>query len=158
MTIKYMVIGAGRQGTASAYDLVKFGQADQVTLADVDLKVAQAAADRVSRLSGRSNVGAIALDVRDEQAVRQAISGYSVALSAVPYFFNLALTRIAIASRVSFVDLGGNTDLVREQHALDPEARQAGVTVVPDCGMGPGMGNTLGMYVMEFRSRPGIIN
>jgi lysine 6-dehydrogenase len=150
MTIKYMVIGAGRQGTASAYDLVKFGQADQVTLADVDLKVAQAAADRVSRLSGRSNVGAIALDVRDEQAVRQAISGYSVALSAVPYFFNLALTRIAIASRVSFVDLGGNTDLVREQHALDPEARQAGVTVVPDCGMGPGMGNTLGMYVMEL--------
>src|SRR5512137_895112 len=150
MPIDYIVLGAGRQGTAAAYDLVKLGGADRVTLADVNLSIAQAAADRVNQLTGRSIADAIALDVRDGIAVRKAITGYTVALSAVPYFFNLSLTKIAINSGVSFCDLGGNTDIVRQQHALDADAKFAGVCVVPDCGMGPGMGNTLGVYAMEL--------
>ncbi len=150
MSINYIVLGAGRQGTAAAYDLVKFGEADRVTLADVNLAIARAAADRVNQLTGQSAAEAIALDVRDGIAVRQAITGYTVVLSAVPYFFNLTLTKIAISSGVSFVDLGGNTDIARQQHALDAEAKLARVCVVPDCGMGPGMGNTLGVYAMEL--------
>jgi lysine 6-dehydrogenase len=153
MPINYIVLGAGRQGTAAAYDLVKFGGADRVTLADMNLSIAQAAADRVNRLTGRSIADAIALDVRDGIAVRKAITGYAVVLSAVPYFFNLTLTKIAINSGVSFVDLGGNTDIVRQQHALDADAKLAGVCVVPDCGMGPGLGNTLGVYAMELLDR-----
>ena len=85
--------------------------------------------------------------------VRRALHGYDVALSGVPYFFNLALTRVAIEEGVSFCDLGGNTEIVRRQHALDPEARRAGVRVVPDCGMGPGMGNTLAVYAMGLLDR-----
>lgn len=150
MSIQYIVLGAGRQGTASAYDLAKFGGADRVTMADVDRSVAQAAADRVNQLIGRSIADAIALDVKDDQAVRQAIKGYNVVLSAVPYFFNLNLTKIAIECGVSFCDLGGNTEIVRQQHGLDAEAKRAGVTVVPDYGMGPGMGNTLAVYAMEL--------
>jgi lysine 6-dehydrogenase len=150
MPIDYIILGAGRQGTAAAYDLVKWGGADRVTLADVNLSIAQAAADRVNQLASRSIADAIALDVRDGIAVRKAITGYTVALSAVPYFFNLSLTKIAINSGVSFCDLGGNTDIVRQQHALDADAKLAGVCVVPDCGMGPGMGNTLGVYAMEL--------
>lgn len=150
MSFSYIVLGAGRQGTASAYDLAKFGEADRVTLADLDVNAAHAAADRVNRLTGASLADAIALDVRDRDATQRAIAGYTVALSAAPYFFNLDLTRAAIESGVSFCDLGGNTDIVRQQHALDLEAKRAGVRVVPDCGMGPGMGNTLGVYAMSL--------
>jgi lysine 6-dehydrogenase len=150
VSIQYIVLGAGRQGTASAYDLAKFGGADRVTMADIDRSVAQAAADRVNQLIGKPIADAIALDVKDDQAVRQAIKGYNVVLSAVSYFFNLSLTKIAIDCGVSFCDLGGNTDIVRQQHELDADAKRAGVTVVPDCGMGPGMGNTLAVYAMEL--------
>jgi lysine 6-dehydrogenase len=150
MAFNYVVLGAGRQGTAAAYDLAKFGGATRVTLADVDPALAQRSADQVNRLLGRSAIDIFTLDVKNEGEARRALQGYDVALSAVPYFFNLALTRAAIESGVSFCDLGGNTEVVRQQHALDPEARRAGVRVVPDCGMGPGMGNTLAVYAMNL--------
>jgi lysine 6-dehydrogenase len=84
----------------------------------------------------------------------QALAGHHVALSAVPYYFNLPLTRAAIAAGVSFCDLGGNTEIVRQQHGLDAEARAAGVAVVADCGMGPGMGNNLAVYAMGLLDQP----
>jgi lysine 6-dehydrogenase len=148
MPFSFMVIGAGRQGIAAGYDLAKFGEASQVTFTDLDRERAQAAANHVNRLSGRRVANAIVMDVRDERAVLDAMKGRDVALSCVPYFFNLGLTKLAIAARVSFCDLGGNTDIVRQQHTLDAEAKRAGVHVVADCGMGPGMGNTLGVYAM----------
>jgi lysine 6-dehydrogenase len=154
MAYSYLVLGAGRQGIAAAYDLVRFGDALRVTLADVNLERAQAAADRVNRLADDRAVEAIWLDVRDEGVLRRTLKGYNVALSAVPYFYNLALTRAAIDAGVSFCDLGGNTDIVRQQHALDREAQRAGISVIPDCGMGPGMGNNLAVYAMELVGDP----
>ena len=148
MAFSYIVLGAGRQGIAAAYDLARFGEASRLTLADADAGQAKSGADRVNQLIGRAIAEPIALDVRDEDAVSRAIEGYQVVLSAVPYFYNLALTRIAIAKGVSFCDLGGHTETVRLQHALDADAKKAGVRVVPDCGMGPGMGNTLAVYAM----------
>jgi lysine 6-dehydrogenase len=149
MAFSYLVLGAGRQGIAAAYDLAKFGDAARITVADADLARARAGADRVDQLSGREITTPIALDVRDAGGVGRALKGNHVALSAVPYFYNLALTKIAIANGVSFCDLGGHTETVRQQHALDPQAKQAGVRVVPDCGLGPGMGNTLAVYAMS---------
>jgi len=154
MPYSYIVLGSGRQTTASAYDLGKFGDAGKITMADADFARAQSAADCVNRLLGRPVAHALALDVRNESAVRGALAGHDVALSGVPYFFNLALTKIAISVGVSFCDLGGNTDIVRQQHALDSDAKRAGVRVVPDCGMGPGMGNTLGVYAMSLLDQP----
>ena len=136
MPFSYIVLGAGRQGTAAAYDLAKFGDAAQVILTDVQWRRAQTAADLVNLLAGRNVAEAMALDVRDEHALREALKGREVALSCVPYFYNLELARAAIAAGVSFCDLGGNTDIVRQQHALDSEAKRAGVRIVPDCGMG----------------------
>jgi lysine 6-dehydrogenase len=154
MPYSYIVLGAGRQTTASAYDLGKFGDARKITLADADVSRAQTAAQRVNELLGRSVAEARTLDVRDEPAMRSALAGHDVALSGVPYFLNLALTKIAISAGVSFCDLGGNTDIVRQQHPLDADAKRAGVRVVPDCGMGPGMGNTLGVYAMGLLDQP----
>ncbi|MBZ5663170.1 MAG: saccharopine dehydrogenase NADP-binding domain-containing protein [Acidobacteriia bacterium] len=154
MAYSYLVLGAGRQGIAAAYDLARFGGASRITLADFDREQAQAGAHRVNELVHNPIATAIGLDVRDENATRRALKGHDVALSAVPYFYNLALTRAAIETGVSFCDMGGNTDIVRKQHALDPEARRAGVSVIPDCGMGPGMGNTLAVYAMELVGDP----
>jgi lysine 6-dehydrogenase len=154
MAYSYLILGAGRQGIAAAYDLARFGEASKVTLADFNRERAQAAADRVNHLLDREIADALELDVRDENATRHALQGHDVALSAVPYFYNLALTHAAIETGVSFCDLGGNTDIVREQHALDRKAQRAGVCVVPDCGMGPGMGNNLAVYAMELVGDP----
>src|SRR5690349_12378331 len=120
MAYSYLILGAGRQGIAAAYDLAHFGEAEKITLADFNRERAQAAAARVNHLVHGQIADAIELDVRDQAATRGTLKGYNVVLSAVPYFYNLALTHAAIETGVSFCDLGGNTDIVREQHALDP--------------------------------------
>ncbi|OFW54909.1 MAG: hypothetical protein A2V75_04365 [Actinobacteria bacterium RBG_16_70_17] len=153
----YGVVGAGRQGTAAAYDLARHGGATRLMLADQDGAVARRAADRVNRLLGTESAEAVELDVADRRALAKFLTPLDVCLFAVPYAFLLPSTRAAIASGTGMVDLGGHTDTVIAQLALHPEARQAGVAVVPDCGMGPGMNNTLGLYAMELLQARGAV-
>jgi lysine 6-dehydrogenase len=154
MAFDYAVLGAGRQGAAAAYDLARNGDAGQVVIADVDSVQAQRAAGRVNNLLGEDLVSAAALDVRDESAVTRLLRGMSACVSAVPFHFNLGITRAAIAARCSLTDLGGKTSIVFEQLALDERARHAGVTVVPDCGMVPGLGTSVCIAAMELVERP----
>ncbi len=154
MGARYLILGAGRQGTAAAYDLVRHGGAERVTLADASGEAARAAAERTNALTGAACADARALDVADEAALAAALPGFDVALSAVPYTFNLAITRACLAARVSLCDLGGNTDVVWSQLALDAQARAAGISVVPDCGMGPGLINHMGVHAMDLLDRP----
>jgi lysine 6-dehydrogenase len=47
-------------------------------------------------------------------------------------------------------DLGGHIGIARQQHALDAEARRAGIRIVPNCGQVPGMGTSLMVHAMEL--------
>ncbi len=148
MGFKYAVLGAGRQGTACAYDMIRFGEADSVVLADQSLALARDAAARVNRLLETDKAVGIQLDVTNSPALVAALTGIDAFLSAVPYYLNLEITRAAIEAGASMCDLGGNTDLVREQLKLSPQAGAAGISIVPDCGQVPGMGTTLMVYAM----------
>ena len=150
MGYRYGVLGAGRQGSAAAYDLAKFGDADTVVLGDADLAVAERSAARLATLlDGHDVLRTAQVDVRDAAAVAAFMVGLDVCLSAVPYHFNEHLARVAIESGCSFCDLGGNADVVNAELALDTQARDAGVSVVPDCGVGPGMISNLAAYAIE---------
>jgi lysine 6-dehydrogenase len=150
----YVIIGSGRQGTSAAYDLARFGEAEHILMADASLEAAQKAADRVNRLIGRGVASATQVDASDPQQLVPILRGADVALSAVPYYYNVGITRACIEAGSSLNDMGGNTDVVWEQLRLDAEARAAGVSIVPDCGMGPGLINHMGCYVMELLDEP----
>lgn len=150
----YIILGAGRQGTAAAYDLARFGNAGRIVLADVDLNAAIRAAQRINQLVDRSAAEAQPLDVSDRQALVEILGPFDAAMSAVPYFYNLDITRAAIAAGTHLCDLGGHTDVVLTQLALNDEARKAEVCVVPDCGMGPGMNNSMAAYAMGMLDEP----
>jgi lysine 6-dehydrogenase len=127
--------------------MVRFGDAESVLLADAELDRAHAAARRVNELLHTEKAKAARIDVRDEAAVGKLLSGKHAVLSAVPYVFNLGLTRAAIAAGTHFADLGGNTDVVLEQRKLDAQAKARGVAIVPDCGLAPGLANVMAAYV-----------
>ncbi len=154
MGYRYAVLGAGRQGTACAYDMIRLGQADSVLLADQSLAAAQAAAARVNSLLNTDKAHPAQIDVTDHNALVAALTGVDAFLSAVPYYYNLGIARAAVQARASMCDLGGNTDLVREQLALDPAAQAAGISLIPDCGQVPGMGTTLMVYTMSLLDEP----
>lgn len=156
MGYTYIVLGAGRQGAALAYDLAKNGEAERVVLADADARVAQAAADRLATLlpNAASCFAAQACDVADAASLVGVIAGANVVLSAVPYRFNVSLTDAAIAAGCHFCDLGGNTAVVRESLARHAAAERAGVSVLPDCGLAPGLGNILAAHGAQHMDEP----
>lgn len=154
MAHRYVIVGAGRQGIAAAYDLAVFGDAEAIRLLDINRQVVESAAERLNRLLGRTVASAAVVDAGDLTGVAQHVEGASALISSVHFTFNLAITRLAIEKKVHMTDFGGNTGVVREQLKLDQEARRAGVTMVPDCGMGPGLNVSLGTYVMELIEKP----
>jgi len=150
MPYTYAVLGAGRQGVAAAHDMARWGGARRVILADRDLEVARRAAERVSALVPESTIEPAQVDVTDLKAVEELLTGVDGCLSAVPYVYNLGITRAAISAKANMCDLGGHTDIARQQHALNAEARDAGVSVIPNCGDVPGMGTSLMVRAVEL--------
>lgn len=136
--MRMLVLGAGLQGTACAFDLLETTNA-RVTIADHDPGTLP---DFLLRRAG-DRLTVRELDVRDERPVLEAMRDHDAVMSAVPYYFNLPLTRLAVQAGVHFSDLGGNSEIVQQQRGLDAEAKERGISVMPDCGLAPGMVNIL---------------
>jgi lysine 6-dehydrogenase len=134
-----LVLGAGLQGSACAYDLLQNPAVSQVRLADLRF-------DHLPEfLKPHSGPRLLptTLDVRDREAVLAVMHESDAVMSAIPYYLNLQLTDCAVEAGVHFCDLGGNTEIVFQQKALAERAIAMGVTVIPDCGVAPGMVNIL---------------
>src|SRR5450756_2512285 len=129
-----LVLGAGRMGLGAAFDFAQQNDVDTVTVADVDASRAREVAQRVG-----AKAKAVTIDVSDRSAVTALMRGHAAVLSCVVYKLNEQLARCAIEAGANFCDLGGNNDVVAAELALDSAARERGVTVVPDCGLAPGM-------------------
>ena len=145
----FVIVGSGRQGISIAYDLLRDSNHD-VTIVDIDKNYLDEAVYKLSKISNTENLKSIVADVSDSKLMLNILTGTDVMISAVPYKFNLNLTKIAIESNTSMVDLGGHTNIVREQLSMDKDAKAAGITIVPDCGMGPGMNITMAVLATEI--------
>lgn len=140
--MKILVLGAGRMGYGAAFDLVHNSPGvERVTIADFDLKKAEAAAEKV----GTSRIDAHHVDCASHSDVARLMQGHDSAISCVNYWYNESLSRAAIESGTNFCDLGGNNYVVDAQLALDDEAKAAGINIIPDCGLAPGMVSILAM-------------
>ncbi|MEK7744682.1 MAG: saccharopine dehydrogenase C-terminal domain-containing protein, partial [Elusimicrobiota bacterium] len=64
-----------------------------------------------------------------------------------------ARAKAAGAAKVNFVDLGGSTAIVLKELTLDKAAKKAGVGVVPDVGLGPGMTNIIAAHAIASLDR-----
>ena len=137
--MRMLVLGAGLQGSACAYDLLQNPEVSQVRLADLRF-------DHLPEfLKPHSGPRLIptTLDVRDRNAVLAVMRESDAVMSAIPYYLNLQLAECAVEAGVHFCDLGGNTEIVFQQKSLADRAVEKGVTVIPDCGVAPGMVNIL---------------
>jgi len=147
-----MILGAGFQGRACAFDMLRNPAVGEVVLCDASAENLASAKKFLAKVSG-GRAKFKNLDAADPKAVAKAAKGSGALVSCVPYFFNLPLAKAAISAKVNFVDLGGSTDIVRKELALDAAARKAGVCVLPDNGLGPGMISTLAVHAMSMLDR-----
>jgi len=143
---RYGVIGAGRAGTAAAFDLAVRGEAEEVVLADIDPERALGAAGRVNRLAGRAVAKGVRLDALDSHATRAFLDPLDAALVAASYTLTLGVSYAGIEAGTHVCDLGGNTGVVLQQLQLSEAARHRRVCLVPDCGEAPGLASNLMAY------------
>ena len=143
--MRMLVLGAGLQGSACAYDLLQNPEVTEVRLADLHT---DHLAQFLAPFSGDRLIFT-PLDVRDREAVGALMRQCDAVMSAIPYYFNYELAEQAVDAGVHFSDLGGNTEIVFKQKTLDAKAKAKGITVIPDCGLAPGMVNILAEYAIQ---------
>lgn len=140
--MRILVLGAGRMGLGAAFDLAHNSDCERVTVADVDMERARAVQETV----GSDRLRAAQVDVSNHEQVVELMRGHEAVISCVVYSYNLQLARAAIEAGVNFCDLGGNNTVVDSELALDAEAKRAGINIIPDCGLAPGMVSVLAAH------------
>ncbi|MGE5803290.1 MAG: saccharopine dehydrogenase family protein [Gemmatimonadota bacterium] len=137
--MRMLVLGAGLQGSACAYDLLQRPEVERVTLADLH-------PDRLPaflRKKKSKRLVATRLDAKRAGALRKLMRNHDAVLNALPYYFNYPVAKLAVGSGLHCADLGGNTEIVQKQKTLHKAARKQRVSVIPDCGLAPGMVNII---------------
>lgn len=143
----YAVLGLGRQGIATVYDLVTQCDADRVLAFDPSEPQRRSADQRFHELLGANHPV-----VTDEAGHPDwsALTGQAdVVLSCAPYRFNPEITRACLDAGLPMCDLGGNPKVVEQQRRL---CLGKSVPVVPECGVAPGIANVVVVHMIQEQS------
>lgn len=139
------ILGCGQMGKAISFDLIQHGFFNTIYLVD-------SSQSRVNDLVKFLNDPCIqqnCFDVGNTDDVKNLFSKVDIVISALPYFFNERLTKLAIEMGRHFIDLGGNNDVVSRQRALHDQAQQSKSIVIPDCGLAPGLVSIITKDIIE---------
>jgi lysine 6-dehydrogenase len=151
--MRMLVLGAGLQGSACAYDLLQNPDVTEVRLADLHVDhLAPFLApytDHTQTGGAKPRLIPTPLDARDREAVLALMRAADACMSALPYYFNGGMAEAAVEAGTHFCDLGGNTEIVFRQKELDAQAKAAGASVIADCGLAPGMVNILAQHGID---------
>lgn len=152
--MKTLILGAGMMGKAAAYFLSKKDDVREIILADIDINRAK---DIAEKFNG-GKITPVSFDAGSADSVRELMTGCSAAIGATSYEHNLLYAKTAIETHCSFIDLGGNHDVVDEEFKLSEEAKKAGITIIPDCGLAPGLVSILSAKALAHLDETESIN
>src|SRR5512142_1082956 len=100
--MRMLVLGAGLQGSACAYDLLQNPAVERVTVGDLYVDTLP---PFLERYHDDPRLRLELLDARDRAALRALMSGHDACMNALPYFLNLAATEEAISLGLHYSDL-----------------------------------------------------
>ncbi len=129
-------MGHGNIGSAVAADLAESMPSAEVTMVGISLREAQKAAAAIRR----ENVTGMKVDARDRRELVSALAKCDLIVGALPGDVGYHSVEAAIEAGVSMVDI---SYMPENPLKLKKVAEMAGVTVVPDCGVAPGISNIL---------------
>jgi len=124
--VKILVLGGGQQGRVIAVDLAQ-------TLTKVHVDVADL---REPALPQRNNLRWIEADLADGTALARRMSEYDLSVGALPSHLGFGAMRAAIEARRPLVDV---SFCAEDPLVLNADAERAGITILPDCGLAPGL-------------------
>ena len=97
-------------------------------------------------IGGASNGTAVGLDVRDERMLEELIASHDLAVSLLPYVHHPTVAGYCVRHRRPMVTTSYVKD---EMRSLDGPAREAGVILLNEIGVDPGIDHMSAMQVID---------
>ncbi len=141
--LKAAVFGSGLMGSALARDLVGSRNIEQVSVFDVDRKRLRG----LTRIESSDKLTVRRHDVRRVAETSRVLKDFDVGIGALPHSLSKYAIDSALRSRTNFVDLifGWRFKTGR----VNSQAVKNGITIVPACGLAPGLTNLLAKSAVD---------
>lgn len=143
---KILLLGSGFVAQPAADYLLRRPE-NQVTVASFNLWKAERFASELGR-----EVKAMSLDISNSEALDKAISEHDLIISLVPYVHHANVIKSAIKFKRNVVTTSYVSPAMR---ALDEEAKKAGITVLNEIGLDPGIDHLYAVKMINNVHREG---
>ncbi len=150
--MKILILGSGLMGPAAAYNAMLEPDVSQVTLCDVSQRQLDAAKAKLAPMKGVEKLSTVALDLNDQAAATQLMTGFDVVLGALPPFVIPLAVRAAAAAGTPVVDLLWPT-VKEEREAVKKVVEDAGTLAILGCGVEPGMSEIVARHLADKLDR-----
>ena len=144
-----LIIGSGKMTQAIAFDFLNREPQYRITVIDRNPQ----ALSRLTTFLETDIIETVECDINAQDILKEYFNRADVVVGAADYRVNFDLTELAIKHGACWVDLGGNNDVVKRQFTLSEQARLSGLSIIPDCGLAPGMVNVLAGHAAEKLDR-----
>ncbi|MCJ2513026.1 MAG: saccharopine dehydrogenase NADP-binding domain-containing protein [Candidatus Thermoplasmatota archaeon] len=134
-----LVLGSGMMGQAITYDLFKNSNFDKITISDFN----KSNLDSAKKFLNTEKIYFKEINVKNLIDIKKIFVENDIVISAIPYQYNFDMTKIAILTKTHFLDLGGNNKIVNKQKKLSKKAKIKKISIIPDCGLAPGIVSTI---------------
>jgi lysine 6-dehydrogenase len=145
-----IVLGSGMMGSSIALDLISSNTVGHVRVIDsnperLKLLEQRASKRRSSHVSSFDDVSKLEVeqfDITDEEQLQKLLSEFDIGIGALPHGLAERAVLAAVESKIDFVDLIYSWRY-EDGSAIDGKAKKNGVTIIPACGLAPGLTNIL---------------
>lgn len=132
--LKVIVLGAGKIGSVIAKDFSIRGA--ELTLGDIDI-------DRAKEAAAEVDGDSLVFNTSNYDQMVKTISNHDLVIGALPGDYGFRALKACIDARRDVVDVSFTPE---DPLKLDNDAKRSNVTIVPDCGVAPGLSNLLVGY------------
>lgn len=145
-----LVLGAGRSSSSLIKHLLDRAEECgwRVVVGDIDLDVAK------SKVGGHPMGEAFQLSATDNTERDSRIASADIVMSMVPAFLHASVAKVAIANKVNVIT---PSYVSPEMQALDAEAKEAGVLILNEIGLDPGIDHMSAMKIIDSLKADGAV-
>ena len=139
-----VVLGTGMIGTTVVREIAAYSHVSKVTAVDG----IKESVDRCVDISANSKVCGKAARLQNEKDIYEVIKDADLAIACLPHSLSLPAINAAIDAKCHLVDLVGSK--FDEKKKLEKKSKEAGIVIVPGCGVAPGITNFLAAQGIEL--------
>jgi lysine 6-dehydrogenase len=134
--MRVLVLGSGNIGSTAAEDIARSLSDADIVVADKDETKARTVSERI----GKSNVSWIQLDSMNRTQLARTLKDFDLIVGFLPGNLGYNLVKACIEEKRNTIDV---SYMAENPLRLNQAAKRAEITIVPDCGLAPGISNFL---------------